>query len=312
MLSFDEMTPLVSVITLNWNRKEDLLRTLASIQQQTYSPKELLVVDNGSTDGSVEAVRREQPDAEIIELPQNLGVQGYNEGMARARGEFVLLIDNDMDLLQTNTLERIVHYFASSPKLGAVALQVRDASRIQLSPNNPKYWEEKGDDERGYPCSTFDGGGVAFRKNVLDRIGGFLSQFFVYHSEVDLSTRIWDAGFDIRYFPGIAVSHRESQVARNPSLQTFYTTRNFLWYIWIYYPAGMAFKESLHFLQMSCIQNWRRGKSMKGWLKGVLAAFFQWPQIHSRRKPARKETLEWMQFLRDKDRDRKEKGRENL
>lgn len=138
------MTPLVSVITLNWNRKKDLLRTLDSIRQQTYSPKEILMVDNGSTDGSVEAVRQQHPEVEIIELPQNLGVQGYNEGMTQARGEFVLLIDNDMDLLQSNTLERIVHYFASDPKLGAVALQVRDSSRVQLSPNNPKYWEEKG------------------------------------------------------------------------------------------------------------------------------------------------------------------------
>ena len=108
------MTPLVSVITLNWNRKKDLLRTLDSIQQQTYSPKEILMVDNGSTDGSVEAVRQQHPEVEIIELPQNLGVQGYNEGMTRARGEFVLLIDNDMDLLQSNTLERIVHYFRRS------------------------------------------------------------------------------------------------------------------------------------------------------------------------------------------------------
>lgn len=306
------MSALVSVITLNWNRKHDVLLTLQSIQQQTYAPREILMVDNGSTDGSVEEVRSLCPEAQVVELPKNVGVQGYNEGMARARGEYIVLIDNDMDLLQTNTLERIVDYFSANPKLGAAALQVRDQSQVLLSANNPKYWEEKGDDERGYPCSTFDGGGVAFRKSALDQVGGYLSQFFVYHSEVDLSTRIWDAGFDIRYFPSIAVSHRESQVSRNLVMQTFYTTRNFLWYIWVYYPFGMAVKESIHFLQMSCIQNWRKGKSMKGWLKGVSAALIHWPRIRSRRRPVKKETLEWMQFLRDKDRERKIKGRESL
>lgn len=306
------MSILVSVITLNWNRKQDALQTLESIQQQTYSPREILVVDNGSTDGSVEEVRAAYPDVQVIELPRNVGVQGYNEGIARARGEYIVLIDNDMDLLQTNTFERIVDCFAADSKLGAVALQVRDQSRIQLSPNNPKYWEEKGDDARGYPCSTFDGGGVAFRKTVLGQVGGYLPQFFVYHSEVDLSTRIWDAGYDIRYFPAIAVCHRESPVARDPAKQTFYATRNFLWYIWIYFPAGLALRESLHFLQMSCIQNWRRGKSMKAWLKGALAAIFQWPQIRSCRRPAKKETLEWMQFLRDKDRERKTQGRKTV
>lgn len=306
------MSALVSVITLNWNRKQDVLRTLESIRQQTYSPMEVLVVDNGSTDGSVQQIRSEHPGVEVVELPRNVGVQGYNEGIARAHGDCVLLIDNDMDLLQTNTLERIVDYFALNPKLGAAALQVRDQSRVQLSPNNPKFWEEKGDDDRGYPCSTFDGGGVAFRKTVLDQVGGYLPQFFVYHSEVDLSTRIWDAGFDIRYFPAIAVCHRESPVARNQAMQTFYATRNFLWYVWIYYPSGLAFKESIHFLQMSCIQNWRGGKSMWAWFKGGVAAIFHWPRIRSCRRPVKKETLEWMQFLRDKDRERKMKGRETV
>ena len=118
------MSTLVSVITLNWNRKQDVLQTLESIERQTYSPREILVVDNGSTDGSVEQVRASHPGVQVIELPNNTGVQGYNEGMARARGEYVVLIDNDMELLQTNTFERIVDCFTANPKLGAAALQL--------------------------------------------------------------------------------------------------------------------------------------------------------------------------------------------
>jgi hypothetical protein len=299
------MNPLVSVITLNWNRKDDASRTLSLISKQTYEPKEIVMVDNGSTDGSVELIQQSFPKVKIISLPENRGVQGYNEGISSASGNILLLIDNDMDLLQEDSLEKIVNKFESNSKLGAVALQVRECSNNQLSPNNPKYWNEKGNDDIGYPCSTFDGGGVAFRKEVLAQTGYYLPQFFVYHSEVDLSTRIWDTGYEIRYFPEIAVCHRESKVARDLSRQTMYTSRNYLWYVWIYYPRSMAFKETFHFLQRSFIQNLRTHKPIGSWFRGVIAAITGWNSIKHLRKPVQRETIEWMQLLRDKDRERK-------
>jgi GT2 family glycosyltransferase len=299
------MRPLVSIISLNWNRRDDLRRTLENIREQTYEPKEIIVVDNGSTDGSSETMRKDFPEVHLISLPSNLGVEGYNIGMKRATGEYLFLIDNDMDLLQKDTLEKVVSYFENSPKLGSVALQVRDKTRITLSHNNPKFWEERGDEDRGFPCSAFDGGGVAFRRKVLDIVGHYLPEFFIYHSEVELSTRIWDAGFEVRYFPGVAVSHRESGISRDDKMQTYYATRNYLWYVWLYYPLRPAFYESFHFLQRSFIQNYRRKKSLRAWFKGVCAAIFHWPSLIKRREPARQETIEWMQFLRDKDRERK-------
>lgn len=301
------MKPLFSVITLNWNRKEDLVRTLDSIRGQTYEPREIIVVDNGSSDGSAATIKTSYPDVRLIELPENAGVEGYNHGMRQAHGDYILLIDNDMDLLQPDTLEQALAYLESSPRLGAVALQVRLQDRKELSPNNPKYWDERGNPAIGYPCSAFDGGGVAFRKSVLEQIGLYLPEFFVYHSEVDLSTRIWDAGYEIRYFPKIAVSHRESPISRNPRMQTYYATRNYLWYVWIYYPAGMAIAETLHFLQRSLIQNARQRRSLSAWFRGFAAAVFHWPRVAGKRRPAKAETIRWMQQLRDEDHRRKTK-----
>ncbi|HSE40068.1 MAG TPA: glycosyltransferase family 2 protein [Acidobacteriota bacterium] len=298
------MKPLVSIITLNWNRKDDVARTLSLIQEQTYEPKEILMVDNGSTDGSVDLIRSSFPDVKVIALPKNTGVQGYNEGISAASGSIILLIDNDMDLLQKNTLDIIVEAFNQNPKLGAAALQVRELND-NLSPNNPKYWNEKGNDREGYPSSTFDGGGVAFRKDVLAQTGGYLPDFFVYHSEVDLATRIWDAGFEIRHFPGVAVRHRESNVARDLYRQTMYSTRNYFWYVWIYYPGNMILGESLHFLQRNLIQNFRKGRSVSACIHGTFAALAGWPRIKRQRRPAKRETIEWMQLLRKKDTERK-------
>jgi GT2 family glycosyltransferase len=303
------MNPLFSVISLNWNRKEDILRTLEGIHKEDYEPKEILVVDNGSEDGSSAEVSSRFPQVRLIALPTNLGVAGYNEGIHESKGEYVLLVDNDMDLLQSNTLQKIVSYFESNSRLGAVALQVRDQTRENLSSNNPKFWEEQGDHSTGFPCSAFDGGGVAFRKAIFEKVGTFIPEFFVYHSEVDLSTRIWDAGYEIRYFPEIAVSHRESPISRDPKMQTYYSTRNYFWYVWLYYPGSLAFAESFHFIQRSFLQNLRSGKPLGAWLKGVFSAVLQWPNVSHRRHPVRKETVDWMQTLRVKDRERKERAK---
>lgn len=305
------MNPLISVISLNWNRREDLIRTISDIRQQTYEPKEIIIVDNGSTDGSVDMIRKDLPEVRMISLRTNLGVEGYNVGMKKASGEYLFLIDNDMDLLQTDTLEKVVSYFEKNPRLGAVALQVRDRSRKALSHNNPKFWQERVGEDQGYPCSAFDGGGVVFRRKVLNIVGHYLPEFFIYHSEVELSTRIWDAGFEVRYFPGVAVSHRESPVSRDDRLQTYYATRNYLWYVWLYYPPRSATYETFHFLQRSFIQNIRGKKSMGAWLRGLTAAVIRWPSIFKQREPARQETIEWMQFLRNKDRERKTRERSN-
>lgn len=304
------MTPLFTVITLNWNRKKDVLQTLESISNQTYEPKEIIVVDNGSTDGSVEEIAGAFPNVKVISLPTNLGVGGYNEGIQAAKGDYILLIDNDMDLVQTDTMGKILSYFHSNPKLAAVALQVRDQTGKTLSPNNPKFWEEKGNDSTGYPCSAFDGGGVAFRKEIFKQIGTFIPEFFVYHSEVDLSTRIWDKDFEIRYFPEIAVRHRESPVARDLKQQTFYSTRNYFWYVWLYYPRKEGILESFHFLQRSFFQNLRAGKPLGSWLRGIFSAFSDWSKVSRYKQPARKETIDWMRRLRVKDRERKEQSSE--
>ncbi|HET6267758.1 MAG TPA: glycosyltransferase family 2 protein [Acidobacteriota bacterium] len=301
------MSPLVSIITLNWNRKDDVIKTLAGLSSQTYEPKEIIVVDNGSTDGSAEAIRKNFPAVKIIELKENTGVAGYNRGIEQSQGEFVMLVDNDMDLMQIGTLQKVVSYFEANPRLGAVALQVRLENQTDLSPNNPKHAPGRGNPESGYPASTFDGGGVVFRKAALDQVGLYTPEFFVYHSEVDLSTRLWDAAYEIRYFPDIAVSHRHSPTARNPKLTTYYSTRNYFWYVWIYYPFSMKVLETLHFSQMSLIQNLRRGHSFTAWLRGVWDAVIGWRRVRSSRKPVKPETLRWMQQLRVEDRIEKQR-----
>jgi len=86
----------LSVVTLSWNRRDDLAACLRSVRAQSVRPMETIVVDNASTDDTVAMLRRDFPEARVIELPRNVGIAGYNEGMKAARGDCVVLIDNDM------------------------------------------------------------------------------------------------------------------------------------------------------------------------------------------------------------------------
>ena len=257
----------LSVVTLNWNRKDDLKETLTSIWKQDFSNYEIIVVDNGSTDGSVEMVEEEFENVKLIKLAKNTGIKGYNIGMQQAKGKYIILIDNDMILVQNDSLGKIVKYFEENTKLGAIAFKIIDADTNKVSLNNPKYILN-GDGKNGFEASVFDGGGVAIRKNILEKMGYYPEEFFMYQTEIDLSTKIWNAGFEIRYFPDIAVIHKWSPKSRNNDTFLFLWHRNYLWYFWKYFPFLWTLYETIAFLIIGFIRE-RQKKYTRIWLKAI-------------------------------------------
>ena len=101
-------TPLVSVVIVTWNRRMDVLMAVQSVYTQPYPNVEVIVVDNGSSDGTVEALAAAYPAATVIAMKRNLGVAaGRNPGIAVARGEFVVILDSDA-ILDRDALARVV------------------------------------------------------------------------------------------------------------------------------------------------------------------------------------------------------------
>jgi GT2 family glycosyltransferase len=120
----DTLFPLVSVVTVNYNGAELTGALLDSLQRQTYRQHEVVVVDNASTDGSVERLRREHPRARILELPENAGfVGGNNAGIRAARGELVALANNDT-VAEPGWLEALVRTAGEDPRIAAVASKI--------------------------------------------------------------------------------------------------------------------------------------------------------------------------------------------
>src|SRR6185312_15999648 len=120
-------SPLVSVIVLNYKRRQALERCLKSAADQTYARTEVIVVDNGSGDDIAEYLSTHWPKVRLLALPENRGATGgRNAGIAAARGELLLTLDNDVFFEGPHELERMVESFARHPEAAVLACQLCD------------------------------------------------------------------------------------------------------------------------------------------------------------------------------------------
>lgn len=236
---------LVSVVIATWNRRHDLRETLVQYSQQTYRHTELIVVDNHSTDGTIAMMRTEFPSVRLITLQENTGVKAYNIGMRTALGELIVVSDND-SYLEARGIEKMVQKFSTGDqRLAVVACEV-----IYLPDNVVYNWYQNQIDRKnvrpdGYPTHLFIGAGAAIKSAVLAEVGYYPEEYFLFMNEVDLSTRIIAAGYEVRYFPDIVTYHRSSPTSRIRELTYLLSFRNIIWYYWKYFPLRIAIGRSL-------------------------------------------------------------------
>ena len=166
----------ISVITVTFNREGDLRRTLRSVMRQTGVAFEVIVADNGSSDGTPQMLQDEFPAVRVLPMGSNTGMRAHNAGICAARADVLFFLDNDMVLVEDDLLARVYSYFAANPQLGAAACRVWDVVRdragvsLRLSGNSPKHLAE-GDEVLGYETSAFDGGGAGFRRSAVLEAG---------------------------------------------------------------------------------------------------------------------------------------------
>jgi GT2 family glycosyltransferase len=276
---------LVSVVIATWNRKNDLQETLSHYQDQSYKNIEIIVVDNGSTDETVEMVEQKFPTVRLIKLDENTGVVAYNVGMKAAKGEIVVVSDND-SYLEQRGVEKIVQKFdQGDSKLTVVACE------IVYVPRNVVYqWYQRPIDRQnikveGYPACLFIGAGAAIKKNVLEEVGYYPEEFFIYMNENDLCTRIIGQGYDIRYFPDIIAFHKHTEAARSKSRTRLLTFRNLIWYYWKNFPIYIALGRSLIRIPFEVLQLTISGTNPLLILSTLIQIFKGLPAILSKRKP---------------------------
>ncbi|MFH1416907.1 MAG: glycosyltransferase family 2 protein [Planctomycetota bacterium] len=237
-----------SVIIPTFNRRHVLEETLTRLDAFSGPSYETIVVDNGSTDGSLK-LRARYPHVRWIELDRNLGAAARNVGAVAARGRVLLMLDDDSWPAE-GTLERLVELFDTSPDLGAAACRVRLADQPHLH------------DAGGVPGIFFNCGG-AIRREAFLQAGGFPVDFDYYVEEYDLCCRLWQNGWRVEPHGDTLVWHRRVTENRDNNRMLRLLVRNNLRLWGRYAPAG-----SLDDLVESTIDRYRRVAEKEGAISG--------------------------------------------
>jgi len=270
--------PLVSVVILTWNRKDDLLETVAELKESTYAPIEIIVVDNGSNDGTQEAINEKFPQVNFVRLEKNVGIAGYNIGMKKARGEYVVLLDSD-SFPDESAIERMVKIFESDSKVGAVAFDVHN---LIVESRESGVGSQKSLDL--FKCKDvygYNGAGVGIRKECLEKAGYLFEPYFLYFNEQDHAFRILQAGYKIKFHPEIIAYHKTSTTSRVSSSAPYFYTRNLLWMIWRFYPIRYAFIATVSLFFYASLSTIQQRTSI--YMKAILDAIFGFSMVLSNR-----------------------------
>ena len=233
----------ISIIIVNWNTKDLLAECLRSIQSQTLNyTYEIIVVDNGSEDGSQQIVSREFPTVTLVENKLNLGFgKANNIGLQSAKGRYICFVNSDIEMID-GCLQLLTQYMDDNHSVGMAGPQILypDLSIQDSCRRFPSIWRSfctafKLD--RIFPtCALLSGEHMFYfshtkeikpdylagcllmaRKTALDEVGAFDERFFIYAEEVDLAKRFWDSGWELAFVPQAkAVHHHAGSSSRDP------------------------------------------------------------------------------------------------
>jgi len=235
--------PRFSILILNWNGRDLLGDCLASVARQTLRDFEVVLVDNGSSDGSAELLASEHPEVQLIALPENTGFCGGNNvAFARSCGELIVLLNNDAEL-DPAFLAEMAAAADRDPGFGMFAANVRmfdrrevfDSAGLLVYPDGicrSRGWLEE--DRGQYP--DFDevlcpnGCAAVYRREMIDEVGLFDEAYFAYLEDLDLGLRGQLRGWRCRYVPTAIAFHKKSMTSGyHSAFKAFLVERNRIW-----------------------------------------------------------------------------------
>lgn len=206
-----EESPLISYLFVTQNRKEELKEAIDSVLAQNYEPKEVIVVDNNSSDGTQKLFRNnfESEKVKYIKLGENRGVcGGRNVAIEAAEGRILITMDDDAIISPENATERIVNRFTGDDDLGILAFKVLNYYTGELQESAFPTRDEGRSPEQEFNVATFIGVGHAVLDEVYQDVGLYGDYFPYGHEELDLAFRVLDMNFDIVYFPEVIIKHK--------------------------------------------------------------------------------------------------------
>ncbi|NOZ03507.1 MAG: glycosyltransferase [FCB group bacterium] len=244
--------PAVSVLIVNYNVKQYLIHAIDAIRQSEYPGKiEIIVVDNHSFDGSVNALREQYPECTVIANPENVGFgRAVNQGAEAACGTYLLILNPDT-IIQEKTIGTFVEYLEKNQQVGMVGPKILNADgSLQLACKRsfptigvalPKVlgltklfphsrWAGKYnltylDPDEIHSVEAISGSCMFIRAELFRQIGGFDDRFFMFGEDLDLCYRVGEAGYEVHYLPTTQIIHYHGESVKSApydSINAFY------------------------------------------------------------------------------------------
>ena len=219
--NFQKLPPLVSIIILNYNGKQYLNNCISSVLDSNYSRLEIIVVDNNSNDGSVDAVREQfqTNNIKILRLTKNYGFsEGNNLGSQLATGNYLFFLNNDT-IIDEDCIEKLVKLMESDPKIGAAQAKLLsidgkkiDSAGCFFDRLGFVYVRGFGELDNNQYDQTSEilyakGAAIIVKRDLWEKLRGFDPLFFMYFEEADFCWRVWLSGFKVIFNPYAKVNH---------------------------------------------------------------------------------------------------------
>jgi len=290
----------ISVVIPNFNGREFLPICLDSLKRQTFLNFEIIIVDNGSQDDSLEIIRQISPQTIIYKFSQNQGFsQAVNKGINLARGKYIFLLNNDTEL-DNDCLKILNDCLDNNPLISFGATQMIFFHNRKIINNVGDVFSlygianQRGRDEINInqynklePIFGACAGGAIYRKSLFNDVGLFDEDFFAYIEDIDWSFRAQIRGYQCWYIPSAVVYHIDQGTSRlNKKLVHFLTIRNSLYVIFKNFPNTWLVIYS-PLLLINQIRNILSGLK-HGYLPFVFKAYYEFfknlPNLYKKRK----------------------------
>lgn len=300
----------VSVVIICWNDLKDILVCLQSVISETTAWEyEVIVTDNGSTDGSVEEIKKRFPTVHVLENRANLGFAGANNrAFDLARGDYVLILNPDT-IIRDRAIEKMVAFADAHKEVGAIGARMLNSDGSYQRSAYPvptiraalmsavflrhlasfarffegevyARWEGNNNRDVGYQAGCC----ILIRTAILRRLKGFDERLFFQTEDADLCLRVWKLGFPVRYFTGAEVTHiGGANRGRYPARVILETQRNFYRFYYKHYGEAAIrryrvialIKFGLRFLGYTIVQLFKRDPALKDRL-ATYRALLKW------------------------------------
>lgn len=275
--------PRVGVVMITYNRREEAVRSVGRLLALPEKPR-VVVVDNGSSDGTARAIAEAHPDAELIASPTNLGAVGRNVGVERLDTPYVAFCDDDT-WWEPGSLRAAADALDDHPDVAVLTARILVEPGAREDPIVPELRDSPVPGRPGLPgpaLGSFLAGASVLRRSAFTGCGGFSPRLWLGGEEELLAVDLATAGWELCYLESLTVHHQASTL-RDPTGRRRDGLRNTLWFTWLRRPVRPALRRTVH-LALTVPRDRTSAAAFAAAVRGA-----PWVLRHRRRVPPRVE-----------------------